>query len=193
MNEILLIRHGITPGNKLGRYIGGRTDESLSEEGIEFLKSSRSLFPTVQNVYTSPMKRCLETAGILFPECEPVCVEEFRECDFGEFENKNYHELSGNPDYQAWIDSGGTLPFPGGESVENFKKRCTEAFDKIVTISKGQRGRTALVVHGGTIMSIMEKYGFPCKKYYDYQVENGHGYLLLPLEGKDLWNYQYLP
>lgn len=43
---------------------------------------------------------------------EPVhIIEELAECDFGEFENKNYKELEGNPHYQEWIDSNGTLPF----------------------------------------------------------------------------------
>ena len=38
--------------------------------------------------------------------------------NFGSFEGKTYFDLNGNEDYQRWIDSGGTLPFPGGESRE---------------------------------------------------------------------------
>ena len=30
-----------------------------------------------------------------------VVVEELAECDFGKFENRNYEELSGMPEYQA--------------------------------------------------------------------------------------------
>ena len=37
MLKILLIRHSMTAGNKLGRYIGARTDEPLCEEGIHLL------------------------------------------------------------------------------------------------------------------------------------------------------------
>ena len=42
-------------------------------------------------------------------------------------------------------------------------------------------------------MAILERYGFPEKDYFDYQVKNGCGYILTPVEGTDLWNYQYLP
>ena len=36
----------------------------------------------------------------------------------------------------------------------------------------------ALVVHGGTIMSIMEKFDTDGKGFYEYQVKNGNGYVL---------------
>ncbi len=49
--------------------------------------------------------------------------------DFGQFEGKNYEELKDNPDYQKWIDSNGTLPFPGGEPREQFIRRSMEGFD----------------------------------------------------------------
>ena len=54
------------------------------------------------------------------------------ECDFGEFENKNYKELSDNPHYQEWIDSNGTLPFPGGESKEECADRNLKGFDEVL-------------------------------------------------------------
>ena len=125
-------------------------------------------------------------------------LDDLRECDFGAFENKNYQELSGNADYQAWIDSNGTLPFPGGESNEAFRQRCCQAFLYITEeLQKqeektGQTLRAAVVVHGGTIMAILEHFGTPKKNYFDYQVKNGCGYRLTPVEGTDQWNYQYL-
>ena len=110
---MFLIRHGKTKGNLEHRYIG-RTDESLCEKGKEELLRRRA--PEVQRVYASPMRRCIQTAEILYPAREFLKVEDFRECDFGRFEGKNYQELSKDPGYQAWIDSGGSLAFPGGES-----------------------------------------------------------------------------
>ena len=111
MIKIWLIRHGKTEGNKYGRYIGV-TDEPLCPDGQEFL--SKLDYPEPDRVYISPMKRCIQTAQILFPKKSLQIIEELAECDFGEFENKNYKELDGNANYQAWIDSNGTLPFPGG-------------------------------------------------------------------------------
>jgi len=83
MIKLWLIRHGKTEGNKLSRYIG-TTDEPLCQEGTEFLHKMD--YPKVQAVYVSPLKRCVQTAEILFPG-EPVhIIEELAECDFGEFE-----------------------------------------------------------------------------------------------------------
>ena len=200
MAELLLIRHGKTAGNLLGRYIGSRTDEPLCDEGREGLAGKQ--LPEVERLYVSPMKRCVETAEILWPGFDRKKMQkvtDLRECDFGDFENKNYKELSGNGDYQAWIDSNGTLPFPNGESMDAFKSRCLEAFARIVEevsvaeqewIASGKTGifRAGIVVHGGTIMAILEQYGYPKAAYFDYQVKNGCGYRLTPVEGTRLWN-----
>lgn len=200
MAELLLIRHGKTAGNLLGRYIGSRTDEPLCDEGREGLAGKQ--LPEVERLYVSPMKRCVETAEILWPGFDRKKMQkvtDLRECDFGDFENKNYKELSGNRDYQAWIDSNGTLPFPNGESMDAFKSRCLEAFARIVEevsgaeqewIASGKTGifRAGIVVHGGTIMAILEQYGYPKAAYFDYQVKNGCGYRLTPVEGTRLWN-----
>lgn len=200
MAELILIRHGKTTGNLLGRYIGSRTDEPLCDEGREELAGKQ--LPEVERLYVSPMKRCVETAEILWPGFDRKKMQkvtDLRECDFGDFENKNYKELSGNGDYQAWIDSNGTLPFPNGESMDAFKNRCREAFARIVEevsgaeqewIASGKTGifRAGIVVHGGTIMAILEQYGYPKAAYFDYQVKNGCGYRLTPVEGTRLWN-----
>ena len=200
MAELILIRHGKTAGNLLGRYIGSRTDEPLCDEGREELAGKQ--LPEVERLYVSPMKRCVETAEILWPGFDRKKMQkvtDLRECDFGDFENKNYKELSGNGDYQAWIDSNGTLPFPNGESMDVFKSRCLEAFARIVEevsgaeqewIASGKTGifRAGIVVHGGTIMAILEQYGYPKAAYFDYQVKNGCGYRLTPVEGTRLWN-----
>ena len=184
--KLLLIRHGATPGNLEKRYVG-RTDESLTQESLETLgkeaKKIRKLAGKPAAIITSPMKRCLETAETLFPEHDypqvpRVRVEDLSECDFGEFENKNYKELSGNQDYQRWIDSNGTLPFPGGESREEFKRRSLTGFQKAVTQCIRNNTKTAaLVIHGGTIMNIMEEYADRPRAFYEWHVKNGGGYL----------------
>lgn len=183
MREIWLIRHAKTYGNTLGRYIG-TTDEPLCEEGREELLKKR--YPKMDRIYRSPLLRCAETSALLFPGVPERVVSGFRECDFGAFENKNYRELSDNPDYQSWIDSGGTLPFPGGESREAFEKRCVKAFEEaLAELGREEEGfRAAFVVHGGTIMSILSACAVPKRDYYDWQVKNAEGW-------KALWNGEY--
>ena len=174
MIKLWLIRHGKTEGNKLSRYIG-TTDEPLCQEGTEFLHKMD--YPKVQAVYVSPLKRCVQTAEILFPGAEQVVCEQMRECDFGLFEGKNYQELTGNPKYQSWIDSGGTKAFPGGEDPMEFRKRCVCGFEQMMEkMIKEKRKKIAFVVHGGTIMSVMEAFDPEKKEFYHWQVKNGKGF-----------------
>ena len=170
----LLIRHGQTQGNREHRYIGCRTDEPLCPEGIAALQEKS--YPPAAKVYVSPLMRCLETASLLYPGVPMEVVEDFRECDFGDWENKNYAELNGSADYQAWIDSEGEIPFPGGESRAEFAARCVRAFDELLT--RNLQEDCAIIAHGGTIMAIMERYAKPKGNYYDFQARNGNGYIL---------------
>ena len=170
----ILIRHGQTQGNLEHRYIGCRTNEPLCPEGIASLQGKS--YPPAAKVFVSPMKRCLETAVLLYPDVPTEVVEDFRECDFGDWENKNYAELNGREDYQAWIDSGGEMSFPGGESRAEFAARCVRAFDELLT--RNLQEDCAIIAHGGTIMAIMERYAHPCGAYYDFQVSNGCGFVL---------------
>lgn len=173
---IYLIRHGKTRGNLFGRYIGV-TDESLVEEGKRELEGLS--FPAPDILYVSSLKRTKETAGILFPGKNFRVRKGFDECNFGIFENKNYKELSDNREYQAWVDSGGTLPFPEGESREEFTERNVRTFCEAVDELLKERAKTAaFVIHGGTIMSVMGQFAFPEKPFYQWQVKNGQGFFV---------------
>lgn len=171
----VLIRHGATQGNLEGRYIGCRTDEPLCPQGIAAL-AGRS-YPPVTRVFVSPMLRCAQTAAILYPGLSVTVVHGLRECDFGEFENRNYAELNGHPAYQRFIDSGGEAAFPGGECRAEFAARCVRAY-KEASLSVGPEETAAFIVHGGTIMAIMERYARPAGRYFDFQVRAGEGFVL---------------
>ena len=171
--RIVFIRHGATSGNLEKRYIG-TTDEPLCSEGIAELKRGR--YPECEVLICSPMKRCIQTAELIYPKQNKVLCDDLRECSFGDFEGKNYAELSGCEYYQKWIDSGGELPFPNGETPSGFRRRCAEAFEK--TVSRyANCDSAAFVVHGGTIMSILERYAVPHRDYFSWHCENGHGYV----------------
>ncbi len=165
----ILIRHAATKGNLERRYIGCRTDEGI-------LDFSPRAVPKARRVVTSPLLRCIQTARILYPDIAPEIVSDFRECDFGNFEGRNYLELSGDPAYQAWIDSDGEAPFPNGESKARFSERVVSAFAPFWM--DPPKEDIAFVVHGGTIMAIMEKFALPKGRYYDFAVPNGCGYVL---------------
>lgn len=173
--KCVLIRHGKTPGNAEHRYIGMRSDEALSP--LAAAELSEFCYPMVDRVFASPMRRCLQTAALIYPKQEIHIVSDLRECDFGEFEGRNYDELKELPAYRAWLESGGRLPFPNGESRGAFSKRCADAY--LATVRDLDEGSYAFVVHGGTIMAIMERFARPRGDYYDFQVKNGKGFVLM--------------
>ncbi|MDE5778143.1 MAG: histidine phosphatase family protein [Lachnospiraceae bacterium] len=184
-NQITLvfIRHGETLANNERRYLG-KTDESLSEKGIEILKSykKQKLYPDVKYLFTSPMKRCMDTAKIIYPTLCPIVIPEWEEINFGRFEYRNYEELKDDVQYQSWLRSGGTLDFPEGESRKDFILRCKSGFIRMCNELSRDVGQNAkkpssvgMIVHGGTIMSLLSLYGG--NDYFDYQVSNGRGYV----------------
>lgn len=168
--KVYLIRHGETQGNREKRY-AGITDESLTKEGAEMLKNIKA--PLAEKLYVSPLKRTRETAEILYPNMEYEICENLKECNFGEFENLNYEELKDKAEYQMFIDTGGRTAFPRGEDFHTFQKRCCDAFEKIVGNEKND---IAFVIHGGTIMALLDRYSLPHKDYYSWMAENGKGF-----------------
>lgn len=168
---VFLLRHGQTRGNLERRYIGS-TDEPLCARGREALEGVRP--PEADCVYVSPMLRCRETAALLYSGREQIVVPGFRETSFGAFEGLTYEELKDNPAYQAWLDSAGAAPPPGGESKAAVRQRVTEAFLALAA-HHGLEDRAALIVHGGTIMTLLEAFEAG-HRFYDWQAPNGGGW-----------------
>ena len=173
------IRHGATASNLAGRYLGA-ADEPLCEAGIEMLqkRKGQNRYPGVRFVVSAPAQRCLQSAGLLYPGIPVRTEPAFRETDFGLLEGRNYEELMADDSlrglYQAWIDSGGVLPFPQGESAADTAARCGRAFERLLP---SIREDTAFVLHGGTIMALLHAYAGGNRNYHAYQCGCGEGYL----------------
>lgn len=171
MKKIWLIRHGETEGNRERRYLG-ITDEPLNKAGRR--QAELLYLPKVGAVYTSPMKRCTETAAILFPDVKPIVCQNLRECHFGVFEGKTAEEMAEEPRYLRWVETGCTEDIPGGESVSDFKERCCAAFTAAVADSSA--AKMAFVIHGGCIMAILERFE-GSRSFYEYHIGNGKAVL----------------
>ena len=196
---LAVFRHGATEANLARRYAGGGTDVPLCSEGRKQVQAAREAFaafaarcaPSVRAallspalVYVSPLQRCTETAALLFPASEQRAVADFRELDFGAFENKTADELLASPEtrdaYTAFIDcaahagANGTVRCPpratgAGESVAQFVARTTRAFSDLMRASSeattaavasaGASPRVIIVVaHGGTQMALFNRF-----------------------------------
>ncbi len=175
------IRHGLTQANKQGLYVG-RSDYELCQEGILELVElkTRYEYPPVEAVYTSPLTRCVQTAGILYPDTQLVLEDGLIELDFGEFEGKTYDHLKDDPDFRNWMEDSGRYAPRGGEDWQSFTTRITQAVDGIFRdMQREQVEEVAVVTHGGVIMTLMATLGLPRRPFPEWAVGNGRGFTVL--------------
>ncbi len=158
--RLSIFRHGRTIANDTGIYIG-KTDYPLSENGKKELieKTDEYIYPKVQRVYSSPLKRCLETAEIIFPEREILAVNDLRELDFGDFEGKSVDELINREDYKNWLKGGNA---PNGESIQDMTVRVFTALNQIIlNMMSEDFNHCAIVTHSGIVTNMMTCFGIP--------------------------------
>ncbi len=182
--------------DELASIINGLAGEDASNSELTAL-ISRICFSAGEggrggdDIFVSPLSRCRETASIFFPQARQNLCEDFRECDFGILENHTHEEMMSNDRYVRFIESEKNEEFPGGENIEGFLSRCADCFASLADVAEGEKRLPVLdaeeicgeeiliaVVHGGTIMGIMnafseEKENVP---YYKWSPANGHGY-----------------
>ncbi len=161
--RISIFRHGMTEANEKNIYIG-RTDMPLSSKGASELcaKMDEFDYPSVHRVYSSPLRRCTETAEILFPTTQMCCVDDLRELDFGEFENKSAAELVNREDFQRWLAGGSENRPPKGESLEELTARTFKAVHEIITdMMNDGITHAAVITHAGIISNMLSCFGIP--------------------------------
>jgi phosphoserine phosphatase len=149
MAKLILARHGETMWN-VEKVFRGRADVSLDELGIrqaellgKYLSSWR-----LEAIYSSPVKRALDTASII-ARCQNIAVhiaDGLTDFDFGEWQSLPEQEvMSLYPAlFDEWHSNPHTVRMPGGESLEGVRKRAIEVVNNV--LSKHQ-GSVALVSH----------------------------------------------
>ncbi|MGI6074806.1 MAG: histidine phosphatase family protein [Pyramidobacter sp.] len=171
MERLYLIRHGAAESNLKRLYLG-RNDVPLCQTGVQQAQDRAAQgLPAVEQLFSSPLSRCLQTAHILYPALQPVVIDEFMEIDFGRFEGKSHRELlKSDADYGRWLASGGEAPIPGGESMKQLKERVKRGFFKLLKLCTCSSA--AAVVHGGTIMALLSELCAPPRSFYDGFTQN---------------------
>lgn len=173
-----LIRHGQTAANSEGRYIGV-TDVALTMEGADDLEklAAEGIYPPVAQVYSSPLRRCLQTGILIYPESTAIPVPNLSEYNFGKFEGRSGAELEEDPEYKAWI--AGKAAAPEGEDNKEFAVRVCVGLRQIVEdmMSHGITN-AAVITHGGVIMTLLDACGLPRRRKFEWLCDSGHGYTI---------------
>ena len=144
--NLILVRHGKTNAPEGTFY--GSTDIELHPSETDRL-SSIELPDSISTLYSSPRRRCLETAELLFPNYPLNIISEAKEIDFGAWEGLNYPQISErNPELiDAWTNDP-DFSFPEGESLKAFQKRCEAVAQEILKLDDEN---IVLLCHGGVI------------------------------------------
>jgi broad specificity phosphatase PhoE len=149
MTELILARHGETAWN-VEKIFRGRADVDLDEVGIrqadllgKYLSNWR-----LEAIYSSPVKRALDTANIVarYHRVSVHVAQGLADFDYGEWQSLPEREVKKlYPDLlNEWHNSPHKVKMPGGESLEDVRARATEVVNDV--LSKYQ-GSVVLVSH----------------------------------------------
>lgn len=175
------IRTGRTSAEAVRPYTG-QMDVPLCPEGVEGLELLRRecAYPPVQMVFTSPLQRCLQTAGLLYPDTYTEAVDGLRDMHLGRFQGKTVEELKDDEAFTAWLRNSQENPPPGGEDLGEFTGRIVAATREVFQRMMDEKLTSAAVVtHGGVIMSLLAGIGLPKRLLHEWAVPNGAGYTVL--------------
>lgn len=133
MTKILLVRHGHVEGIKPERF-RGRADLPLTNRGASEAQAVARRIATAWQpikVYTSPMKRCIETGHAIAEACgiESRVLDELNDIDYGAWQLRSYEEIEkADPElFAAWFASPHLVRFPNGESLQDMVARTADA------------------------------------------------------------------
>ncbi|MCR5137213.1 MAG: histidine phosphatase family protein [Oscillospiraceae bacterium] len=123
---IYLIRHGQTELNN-SQVLQGRSDWPLNENGrLQAQEAGERLRGvSFSRVYSSPLKRAVQTAAIIAPALAPVIDERLIEMDYGPYEGMALNALT--PEVISFFRDFVNHPAPDGmEPLANVVKRAGE-------------------------------------------------------------------
>ena len=152
MTTILLARHGETDWNREGRF-QGHADPPLNETGRAqaAVLAMELADVALAAVYSSPLRRALETAEVVAAqhELEPVAVDALREVDVGSWEGLTRAEVEARFPQQLgrWLDYD--QGWQDGESYDEMGQRVVSALLGLAAAHLGEQ--ILAVTHGGPI------------------------------------------
>lgn len=148
MTVIYFVRHGETDLNRR-MCCQGIIDHPLNETGERQLEATAAEFDSIHidRIYSSPLLRARQSAAKIAARkrMEVEMIDAFVEIDHGVLEGKDREESDKMYPgmFGDWIERPHTVKFPGGESLEDVKKRALRGLAEIL---KADSGRSALLL-----------------------------------------------
>ncbi len=176
MTKLILVRHGQTVWNKLGKY-QGQADIELSEVGRKQASLLAQKFPIekVDAIYSSPLIRAKETAEIIGAKFNiPVeTCPEFCEISFGKWEGLTYDEIHTQwpKEHDMLFTRPDLLTCPEGEGFTQVQERSAKKMESLI---KENPDKTFVIAaHGGVIRTLLcHALGMPLKNMWRIRQDN---------------------
>ena len=168
---MLLVRHGETEWNKLGKF-QGQCDVPLNKRGLaQARQASRAVsLGAGITVYASPLYRTMQTAEEISRSAKTnvIPLDGLKELDLGDLEGITGPEMRADwPQfYAAWRDDPAELVMPSGESLKQLQERAWQAFLDMESAHQEEETLVA-VSHNFTIRTIVCRLlGMPLSNFH---------------------------
>jgi len=173
---VFLIRHGVTAWHAEGRVLGQR-DIPLSQPGIAQAEEAAAALRGVKmsEVLSSPLQRAIQTAEIIGQETGIEIARDPRLIDFqlGKWTGMTYADVAKNEEYQRFVQQPESERIPGGESLEDIRRRAVAAVDQALR-DNATGDALAIVTHAGIIRVLITHYmGSRPANYHRVRVSPG--------------------
>ena len=158
--RLILIRHGETKWNQERRIVG-HTQIGLNETGRR--QAERLAWELreqgVSAIYSSPLRRAYQTAEAIarYHGLDVVVEDALKEFDAGDMNGLKIDEVYRDHGdfFNRWMEGEPDLKMPGGESVNELKRRAWPLIERIL---RKHRGETVIAVsHTITILTIINQ------------------------------------
>lgn len=172
--NVWLIRHGESVWNLENRF-QGQADPLLSETGqrqaTALGKRLAKSEVTFRSIYSSDLRRSIQTANLVFPDKDLIIDKRLRERSLGAFEGKTIDEFDSDElaNYEAWKnDPENTRPL-GGEIFEELKRRARSWLSSL----PNDGGNIIAFTHGGLVKAIIyECLQLENRSYQEFLISN---------------------
>ena len=149
---IYILRHGQTELNR--RFVlQGRSDYPLNEVGKDEAKEAGKMLSDIRFdfVYSSPLKRAVETAKIAVPYLEPILDDRLLEMDYGPYEEMDLRKPA--PEVMEFFKDFVNNPAPKGmEQLSDVVKRSGEFTEECLR----KEGNILISTHAISMKGILE-------------------------------------
>ena len=134
--KIIYFVHGTTTDNA-AKLCSGWKEAMLNELGREQAIKLGKIVKDIKFdvMFTSDLKRVIESSELAFPNLEKITDSRLRECNYGDLDGKSKRLVI----YDDHINE----PFPNGESLKDVEKRIK---DFINFIKENYKGKTIGIV-----------------------------------------------